>query len=77
MTRLGESIHLVHPPGDPHDCAGGPFARRGIGERLLVWLDDIQVTVLVYYGNRPRLARYDVARVGVPVMLAGQAGGAS
>jgi len=41
-----------------------PPDRRWVGERVKVYVDDVLVSLLVYYGNRPRMSRIDVVKVG-------------
>lgn len=35
-----------------------------VGERLICHVDEVQFSLLVYYGNRPKMARLDCSRVG-------------
>ena len=37
---------------------------REIGERIVYQADDIQISLIVYYGNRPKMARIDVKKIG-------------
>ena len=41
-----------------------PIERKYIGERLKCYADDILISLLVYYGNRPRMSRIDVIKLG-------------
>lgn len=35
-----------------------------VGERITCYVDDIQISLTVYFGNRPKMARIDVKRIG-------------
>lgn len=35
-----------------------------VGERLICQVDDVQLSLLVYYGNRPKMARLDAIKIG-------------
>lgn len=35
-----------------------------VGERVVCQADDIQITLMVYFGHRPKMARVDVKRIG-------------
>lgn len=35
-----------------------------VGERITCHVDDIRISVLVYYGNRPKMCRFDITKVG-------------
>jgi len=37
---------------------------REIGERIICQADDVQISLIVYYGNRPKMARIDVKKIG-------------
>ncbi len=39
-------------------------SKRKVGERIICQLDEIRLTLLVYYGNRPKMARIDAIRIG-------------
>lgn len=35
-----------------------------VGERIVCQADDIQISVITYYGNRPKMTRIDIRRIG-------------
>jgi len=35
-----------------------------VGERIICQVDDVQISVLVYFGKRPRMSRVDVIKIG-------------
>ena len=37
---------------------------RIIGERIVCQADEIQISVITYYGNRPKMTRIDVRKIG-------------
>lgn len=39
-------------------------SKRLVGEKVMCYVDDIQFSLLVYYGNRPKMARIDVKKIG-------------
>lgn len=41
-----------------------PAERKYIGERIKCYADDTLISLLVYYGNRPKMSRVDISRVG-------------
>ena len=41
-----------------------PPDRKYVGERLKCYADDVLISLLVYYGNRPRMSRVDVIKLG-------------
>ncbi len=41
-----------------------PRDRKFIGERLRCYADDILISLLVYYGNRPKMCRVDIIKIG-------------
>jgi len=49
-----------------------------VGEKIMCHVDDVQVSLLVYYGNRPKMCRIDVTKVGKmrynPSIKGGQSG---
>ena len=48
---------------------------RIIGDRLVVYADDIAATMLRYRNDRPRMVRFSIERRGRPVYLPGLEGG--
>jgi len=61
-------------------CDAGPVEHwdksgRIIGDRLIVFADDIVATVLCYRSDRPRMVRFSIERLGRPVYLPGLEGG--
>lgn len=38
--------------------------KQVVGERLICQVDDVQITLLVYYGNRPKMSRLDIVKIG-------------
>ena len=39
-------------------------SKRLVGEKIMCYVDDICFSLLVYYGNRPKMARIDVKKIG-------------
>ncbi len=39
-------------------------SKRLVGEKVMCYVDDILFSLLVYYGNRPKMARIDVKKIG-------------
>jgi len=35
-----------------------------MGERVIVYIDDVRLSLTVYFGNRPKMARIDAKKVG-------------
>lgn len=48
-----------------------------VGEKIICQADDIQLSILVYYNQRPKMARIEIKRIGrqrfVPVVSKGEA----
>jgi len=38
--------------------------KKLVGERVTCLIDDIKLSLLVYYGNRPKMARIDAIKIG-------------
>ena len=61
-------------------CDAGPVEHRNgqgkiVGDRLVVFADDIAATVLAYRNDRPKMVRFSIERLGRPVFLPGLGGG--
>ena len=39
-------------------------AEKVIGERIICQADDVQISLITYYGNRPKMTRIDVRKTG-------------
>ena len=38
--------------------------KKLVGERVICFIDDIKLSLLVYYGNRPKMSRIDAIKIG-------------
>jgi len=41
-----------------------PKDREFVGEKIIVYADEIMISILVYYGKRPKMSRVDVVKIG-------------